>query len=136
MLADQRVPEAMELSVLCVDRDAIAELNARHMGAKGPTDAPPSRWTSWARPGPASRAARGNVALRPDVAAEQAGPVLEAMDTEVELLLVHGILHLSADDHAEVSERHRMFGLTERLLTGFRSEGARGQIEITKDEEH
>lgn len=136
VLADQRVPEAMELSVLCVDRDAIAELNARHMGAKGPTDvlAFPMDLPGETRAG--EPALLGDVVLCPDVAAEQAGPGARAMDAEVELLLVHGILHLLGYDHAEVSERHRMFGLTERLLTGFRSEGARGQREITKDEEH
>ena len=38
VLADQRVPGAMEVSVLFVDRATIAALNAQHMGHDGPTD--------------------------------------------------------------------------------------------------
>ena len=56
--------------------------------------------------------------LCPDVAAEQARRTADA-ESELDLLLVHGILHLLGHDHAEDGERHEMFSLTDRLLADF-----------------
>lgn len=125
VLADRRVPEAMELLILCVDRDVIAELNARHMGSQSPTDvlAFPIDFPGETSSG--EPALLGDVVLCPEVAAQRAGPDAGAVSDEVELLVVHGILHLLGHDHAEPKERDLMFGLTNQLLAGFRSEGAR-----------
>jgi probable rRNA maturation factor len=40
---------------------------------------------------------------------------------EVELLTVHGILHLLGYDHAEPGEKAEMFGLQDRLLAEWRA---------------
>src|SRR5688500_19607233 len=119
VLQDQRVPDAMELSVLCVDRDAITELNAHHMGSDGPTDvlAFPMDLPGETRPG--EPAILGDVVLCPQVAAEQAPGHGTTPEAELDLLLVHGILHLLGHDHAEPEERDLMFGLTDRLLASF-----------------
>lgn len=124
VLADQRVPEGMELSVLCVDRDSIAQLNAHHMDKTGPTDvlAFPMDMPGETRAG--EPAILGDVVLCPDVAAEQAGAHNTTPEGELDLLLVHGILHLLGHDHAEPRERNEMFGLTDRLLTAFRAADA------------
>jgi probable rRNA maturation factor len=131
VLADRRVPEAMELLVLCVDRDVITELNARHMGVQGPTDvlAFPIDFPGETSPG--EPALLGDVVLCPDVAAERSGHDAGAVNAEVELLLVHGILHLLGYDHAEPEERDRMFGLTDQLLASFRGKGARSDVRRT-----
>lgn len=123
VLADRRVPDAMELLVLCVDLDVIAELNARHMGVQGPTDvlAFPIDFPGETSPG--EPALLGDVVLCPEVAAAQARHDGRSLEAEVELLLVHGILHLLGHDHAEPKERDRMFGLTDQLLAGFRDKG-------------
>ena len=121
VLADQRVPEAMEASVLFVDRGAIAELNEHHMGKDGPTDvlAFPIDLPGETRAGEA--AILGDVVLCPEVAAEQAPEHGVTPEAEIELLVVHGLLHLLGHDHAEPDERTRMFSLTDRLLTQFRN---------------
>jgi probable rRNA maturation factor len=121
VLDDQRVPEAMEVSVLFVDRDAIAELNAHHMDKRGPTDvlAFPMDLPGEARAG--EPAILGDVVICPEVAAEQAPAHGATPETEMELLLVHGLLHLLGHDHAQPVERTRMFSLTDRLLAEFRS---------------
>ena len=41
------------------------------------------------------------------------------MGDEVDLLTVHGILHLLGYDHAEVEEEQEMFALQRRLLLTF-----------------
>ena len=120
VLADQRVPDALEVSVLFVDRTTISELNAHHMGADGPTDvlAFPIDMPGESRGGEPS--ILGDVVLCPEVAAEQAGRAGNTPDAEIELLVVHGLLHLLGHDHAEDEERRRMFSLTDRLLADFR----------------
>ncbi len=121
VLADQHVPDAMEVSLLFVDSGAIAELNAHHMGKQGPTDvlAFPIDLPGETRAG--EPAILGDVVLCPEVAAAQAREHAVTPDAEMELLVVHGLLHLLGHDHSEPSERARMFGLTDRLLAAFRA---------------
>lgn len=119
VLEDQRVPDAMELSVLCVDRAAIAALNAHHMEAEGPTDVLAFPIDLPGEPTAGEPLLLGDVVLCPAVAAEQAAAQGRAPRDEVDVLVVHGILHLLGHDHAEADDRDRMFGLTDRLLAAF-----------------
>ncbi len=121
VLADQHVPEAMEVSLLFVDRVAISDLNAHHMGKQGPTDvlAFPIDLPGETRGG--VPAILGDVVLCPEVAAQQAREHAVEPAAEIELLVVHGLLHLLGHDHAEPEERTRMFTLTDRLLSQFRA---------------
>lgn len=124
VLAELRVPRAMELAVLCVDRDTIAALNAQHMGVEGATDVLafpidlPGETTA------GEPALLGDVVLCPEVAAAAVAArspgAPHGKRDEVDLLVVHGILHLLGHDHAEPEERATMFGLTDRLLAAFR----------------
>lgn len=115
-LAAERVPEAMEVTLLLVDRGAIAELNRLHMGGDGPTDVLAFPLDSPEEAGAEAPAVLGDVVLCPEVAAEQSGQAA----AEMEMLVVHGLLHLLGHDHAEPEEREAMFGRTEELLRGFR----------------
>ena len=119
VLAAERVPDAMELNVLCVERAVIAELNERHMGARGATDvlAFPLDLPGETQPG--EPAILGDVVLCPAVARRQAPEHGKSPEEELDLLLVHGILHLLGHDHAEPRERAAMFELTDRLLASF-----------------
>ncbi|MFO8076701.1 MAG: rRNA maturation RNase YbeY [Egibacteraceae bacterium] len=120
--AAERVPEGMDLSVLCVSTPAIAELNAEHMGAQGPTDVlafPIDLPGESLGDGPAIL---GDVVLSPAVAAGQARRAGHDLAAELDLLVVHGILHLLGHDHAEEDERQRMLGRTAELLEGWQRE--------------
>lgn len=121
VLVDQNVPEAMEVSLLFVDRDSIAQLNAHHMDAEGPTDvlAFPMDMPGETRAGEPS--ILGDVVVCPEIAAAQAPGHGATATAEMELLVVHGLLHLLGHDHAEADERRRMFSLTDRLLADFRT---------------
>ncbi len=122
VLADRHVPRMMELSVLCVERNVITRLNETHMGSEGATDvlAFPIDYPGETPPG--QPALLGDVVLCPAVAADHAEREGRTLWEEVELLLVHGILHLLGHDHAEPAERDLMFKLTDQLLAGFRAE--------------
>lgn len=125
VLADRRVPEAMEVSVLCVDADSIAALNARHLGVEGPTDVLAFPIDMPGETSAEEPAILGDVVLCPEVAERQAAegkdPEHSTPAMELELLLVHGLLHLLGHDHAEPDEQATMFSLTDQLLTRFRS---------------
>ncbi len=119
VLADRGVPAGMELSILCVEPTVIARLNARHLGVDAATDVlafpidPPG-----AEPGGPPRIL-GDVVVCPDVAAQQAAENRRPLRGELDVLVVHGILHLLGHDHAEPGDRDAMFALTDRLLAGF-----------------
>jgi probable rRNA maturation factor len=58
--------------------------------------------------------------LCPQVAAEQAEKAGHCTQDELELLTVHGILHLLGYDHAEPGEHAAMFGTQDQLLNAWR----------------
>ena len=130
-----RVHPLAELSVLLVDEAAMTGLHQRWMGEDGPTDVlafpmdelglpPPGG--SQAEHGTDDEAAEtllGDVVLCPQVAVEQARKAGHSVQDELELLCTHGILHLLGYDHAEPDEHATMFGLQDRLLAGWHSEG-------------
>lgn len=119
VLTDRGVPDAMEVSVLCVDVAEMTQLNRRHMGKDGPTDvlAFPLDEPDGTDDGPTG--ILGDVVLCPEVARHQAHDRGRNVQQELDLLAVHGILHLLGHDHAETEEQAVMFGLTAEMLTGF-----------------
>jgi probable rRNA maturation factor len=113
------VPSELELSVTCVDREAMTALNAEHMGADRPTDVLAFPIDAPADVMPGVPGLLGDVVLCPAVAHGQAADHGRTVQGEVDLLLVHGILHLLGHDHGESDERDRMFALTAELLASF-----------------
>ncbi len=64
----------------------------------------------------------GDIVLCPSYAAEQARREGQSLDAELELLTVHGVLHLCGFDHADPEEEREMRARTEELLSRWRSE--------------
>ena len=58
----------------------------------------------------------GDIALCPLVAQQQAPAAGHTTRDEIDLLTVHGILHLLGYDHGEPEEHKEMFGIQGRLL--------------------
>lgn len=113
------VPSELELTITCVDRARITELNMAYLDGTGATDvlAFPIDAPDEAVAGVPGML--GDVVVCPDVAAAQAAEHGRTPHGEIDLLLVHGILHLLGHDHAEAHERAVMFGLTDSLLSEF-----------------
>jgi probable rRNA maturation factor len=135
VLDEMRVHPLAELSVLLVDELAMTELHVRWMGERGPTDVlafpmdelrPPQPGGSHAEHSGAVLdgipALLGDVVICPQVAMDQARRAGQDVREEMELLTVHGILHLLGYDHAEPGEHATMFGLQDRLLAKWRSQ--------------
>jgi probable rRNA maturation factor len=116
VLTEQRVPPDMEVALLLVDESTIAGLNAKHLGHDGPTDVLAFPIDEPGESPPAGPAILGDVVLCPAVAHRQAAERGGSVHAELQLLTVHGLLHLLGMDHAEPDEEREMFALTDRLL--------------------
>lgn len=121
VLATQRVPEDMEVSILLVDEDTIAALNTQHMGKDGPTDVLAFPIDEPGETPPDQPAVLGDVVLCPAVCAAQAPAFSRSEHEELQVLTVHGLLHLLGMDHADPVQEAEMFGLTDDLLAAYRS---------------
>jgi probable rRNA maturation factor len=116
VLTEQRVPPDMEVALLLVDESTISGLNAKHLGHEGPTDVLAFPIDEPGESPPAGPAILGDVVLCPAVAHRQAAERGGAPHAELQLLTVHGLLHLLGMDHADPDEEREMFALTDRLL--------------------
>jgi probable rRNA maturation factor len=58
----------------------------------------------------------GDVAILPARAAEQARERGHTVEAEMQLLVVHGILHLLGHDHAGAAEKERMWAAQAQAL--------------------
>lgn len=118
-MSKMKVHAQADLSVIFVDEEAIAELNKRWMDESGPTDVL-SFPMDELRPGDnsdlAADALLGDIVICPQVAKSQAATANKAFEAEINLLLVHGFLHLIGYDHAEPVEHKAMFDLQQLIL--------------------
>lgn len=124
-LAETGVSPLAELSVLLVDVDYMADLNHRWMGAEGPTDVLAFPMEDGGLDhGPGEEGGEptllGDIVLCPEVAQRQARAAGHPVGDELDLLTVHGLLHLLGYDHAEPEEEREMFTLQARLLQSWR----------------
>ena len=141
VLTDERVNERygddVEMSLMFVDEQTIAELNVRFLGGDGPTDVlafpmdeelpPGGRQPDQGGRGPGAPtdagdppALLGDVVVCPAIASRQAAEHGVPPDDELALLVVHGVLHLLDYDHAEPEETAAMRRREQELLARFR----------------
>ena len=114
-----RLHPATELCLRLVDPDTIAVLNEKWMEKKGPTDVlsfPMDELSPGREGDEAPEGYLGDIALCPQVAEQQAPAAGHTAKDEIDLLTVHGMLHLLGYDHAVPDEHKEMFGLQGRLL--------------------
>lgn len=107
-------PDAVELSIAVVGVEEITALNEQHRGKEGPTDVLSFECDDvCAVFGPDEPIVLGDVVIAPEIAESQAREYGHTVEEELNLLLVHGILHLLGYDHeseeqaAAMQERER-----------------------------
>ena len=119
-----RVHPQAELCIKLVDEDTIATLNEQWMDKEGPTDVLAFPMDEL-RPGKVNEEPEegvlGDLVLAPSVAERQGEEAGHGRAAEIDLLTVHGILHLLGYDHAEPEEHAVMFGLQGELLEKWRA---------------
>jgi probable rRNA maturation factor len=119
-----RIHPLSELSVIVVDEEAMAALHVQWMDEPGPTDVM-SFPMDELRPGKEDeelpQGLLGDIVLCPEVAAKQGAANGHSMDAELQLLTVHGVLHVLGYDHEDPEEEREMFGLQKRILDDWRA---------------
>lgn len=117
-----------EVSLLAVDLQSMADLHVQWMDEEGPTDVmsfPMDELTergSWeqdpAAPGPALL---GDIVVCPEFARDQAAERGHPLEHEINILTVHGLLHLLGWDHADDETEREMFARQETIVAAFES---------------
>ena len=110
-----------ELSISLVDENEMSTLHLQWMDEPGATDVlsfPMDEMKpNSAADGPG---VVGDIVLCPSFAERQAKEAGHSLQDELELLTVHGVLHLLGYDHRESEEKRIMFDLQDEYLKGWR----------------
>jgi probable rRNA maturation factor len=142
VLTAERVRIDAELSMTFVDEPTMADLHERFLGFEGPTDVlafpmdeeivEPGRQPDQGGRGPGAPPEPsdapvmvGDVVLCPAVAARQAGEHGHPLEAELDLLVVHGVLHLLDYDHEDDDEAAEMRRREQQILESFRGAWSR-----------
>jgi probable rRNA maturation factor len=98
VLAMEGVPELTELSIALVSAEEMARLNEQYRGVAAPTDV-----LSFGCDDPCAASSDepitlGDVVIAPEIAEAQAAELGHTVEHELDVLLVHGVLHLLGYD--------------------------------------
>jgi probable rRNA maturation factor len=105
-----------DMTIVLTDDAQLHELNREYLGVDAPTDvlsfpaseADPETGTPYL----------GDVLISIPRAKQQAKAAGHSVEDEVQLLVVHGTLHLLGHDHAEAGEKARMWKAQADVMSG------------------
>ena len=106
-------PDA-DLTVVLVDNARIQGLNRDFLDHDAPTDV--LSFPADESDPETGRIYLGDVVISYTRAAEQAAEHSHPVEAEIQLLVVHGVLHLLGHDHAETGEKDRMWAAQAAVL--------------------
>lgn len=111
----ESAPVDADLTIVLTDDAQLHELNLEYLGVDAPTDV-----LSF----PASESDPetgipylGDILISIPRAAQQAQAAGHSVEAEVQLLVVHGTLHLLGHDHAEAEEKNRMWNAQAEVMS-------------------
>jgi probable rRNA maturation factor len=119
VLTHEEIAPPAALTILLTDDDALQRLNRDFRGYDTPTDVL-SFPTGAATPGMAEAGLPpylGDLAISVSRAAAQATAGGHSLTAELQLLTVHGVLHLLGYDHADEGEKEAMWAAQAAVLT-------------------
>lgn len=114
---EEGVDPRAEVTVLLVERQAMASLKEKWLGETGTTDVlafPMDDQVPDEEP-----YILGDIVICPDVAREQASGSGNQVGAEIDLLLVHGFLHLLGYDHVKPQDARTMRHRERKILGAF-----------------
>jgi probable rRNA maturation factor len=123
-LRHQSAPQDADLSIVLTDDNQLHELNLQWMGVDAPTDV--LSFPSDEIDPETGNPYLGDILVSVQRAALQASAAGHPVEAEVQLLIVHGVLHLLGHDHAEPEQKARMWQAQGMILT----ELGLGEIQI------
>jgi probable rRNA maturation factor len=126
-LAHESEPLDSELSIVLTDEARLQQLNRDYLGIDAPTDVL-SFPASETDPETGARYI-GDIIISMPRAQTQAVTAGHPLESEVQFLVVHGVLHLLGHDHAEVEQKARMWKAQAEILESL----GLGQIQIREE---
>ena len=112
-LDEMGVPDA-DLSVVVGDDDRIQSLNRDFLGRDAPTDV--ISFPADEIDPETNRKYLGDVVIAYPFAESQARERGHSVDSELQLLVIHGVLHLLGYDHELAADKSRMWAAQGRIL--------------------
>jgi probable rRNA maturation factor len=115
VLQTQAAPAGAELTIVLADDEKLQDLNLDFRGIDSPTDVlsfpanepDPDTGTVYI----------GDVIVSVDRAQEQALAGGHSLQAELQLLIVHGVLHLLGHDHADPDQKNSMWAAQSIILS-------------------
>jgi len=118
-LEHQSEPLDSELTIVLTGDVQIQELNRDYLGIDSPTDVlsfPASETDGLEIDPETGMRYIGDIVISMPYAAKSAKKAGHPVESEVQLLVVHGVLHLLGHDHTEVDEKTRMWKAQAEIL--------------------
>jgi probable rRNA maturation factor len=115
-LQNQSTPADSDLTIVLSDDEQLHELNRQWMDVDAPTDV--LSFPSDEIDPESGNRYLGDILVSVQRAAEQAKRSGHSVEAEVQLLVVHGVLHLLGHDHANPEEKARMWKAQSEILAG------------------
>lgn len=111
----ESAPVDADMTIVLTDDKQLHELNLEYLGVDSPTDvlsfpaseSDPETGTTYL----------GDILISIPRAAQQAQAAGHPVEAEVQLLVVHGTLHLLGHDHAEAEEKARMWNAQAEVMS-------------------
>lgn len=126
-LVHQSVSLDSELTIVLTDDARLHELNRDYLGVDAPTDVL-SFPASETDPETGARYI-GDILISIPRAQAQADSADHPLESELQLLTVHGVLHLLGHDHAQAEEKARMWKAQAEILERL----GLGQIQVREE---
>jgi len=118
VIGRHQVSERCELGIVVTDDDTLRELNLRFRGIDSPTDV--LSFVDEARgpfiSAPGLPCYLGDIVISYRRVEQQAAEAGHSVDSELQLLVVHGLLHILGYDDSLEEERARMWAAQEDIL--------------------
>ncbi len=111
----EAAPTNADITIVLTDDAQLHELNREYLGVDAPTDVLsfPASETDPETGAPYL----GDILISIPRAAQQAQAAGHPLEAEVQLLVVHGTLHLLGHDHAEAEEKARMWKAQDKVMS-------------------
>jgi probable rRNA maturation factor len=116
-----------ELTIVLTDDARLRELNRDYLGIDAPTDV--LSFPASERDPETGARYIGDILISIPRAQAQADAAGHPLESEMQLLVVHGVLHLLGHDHAQAEEKARMWQAQAEILAGL----GLGQIQIREE---
>jgi probable rRNA maturation factor len=131
-LKHQKESLDVNLSIVLTDNRRLRTLNRDYLGVDAPTDVLsfPASESDGSEIDPETGARYiGDILISVPYAAKGAAKAGHPVESELELLVVHGVLHLLGHDHAKPKEKAKMWKAQAEILASL----GLGQIQIREE---